>query len=96
MSNPFELRLPPRPEGFADVDRYRFAVQLALADAIAEQEPDRRLPSREALADHFGLHPATVGVVRRQLVENGYLTRLGNEYFTTHSAADCTDTERSS
>jgi hypothetical protein len=79
--NPFELRLPPCTEPLQDV----VLVKSCLQAAIGKQQDGRIFPSLEHLAGYFGANSEELGVVRRELVAEGYLTRLGTEYFTAHS-----------
>lgn len=90
MSNPFELQLPPPPEQVQDTDRYLLDVQVGLGAAILQQPRDLRLPSLETLALHYGLNPATVIALRRNLVDNKQLERKGWEYFTIRPSTGTT------
>jgi hypothetical protein len=90
MSESFELQLPPPPAQGQGMDRYLLDVQIGLGAAILQQPPDRRLPSRDALALHYGLNAATIAVLRRNLVDNKHLERKGWEYFTTRPSTGTT------
>lgn len=78
--NPFELQLPLCPEPLQDV----VAVKRCLQTAIGTQQDGLIFPSTEHLADYFSATSAELSVVRRELMAEGYLTRLGTEFFTAH------------
>lgn len=78
--NPFELQLPLCPEPLLDVVH----VKRCLQAASGTQKDGLIFPSLEHLAEYFGTNSSELGVVRRELLAGGYLTRVGTEYFTAH------------
>lgn len=82
MSIQINFELPPPPELCEESNVYLARVEIALINAIAEQQPGLVFPRRERLAEHFGVEPAAAGVLRYALTKKHHLGRVGTEYFT--------------
>lgn len=91
------LRLPAAPTVVRGVDPWRYLeiVAVGLRDAIREQGPGMRFPSRRVLERHFGMSWPVLAQARALLVQTGWLHRVGSGSTACHVTGVRRNTETS-